>query len=233
MSDKICSVDGCDNNAKSLGMCSSHYARFHRYGDPLMGGGYRKHLPKGTKCSVDGCNCVSKNKGYCNKHYLRFIRHGDPLAGSYPKNKLRAEHESEYTIWKSMRQRCNDKNCKNYKKYGGRGIKVCDRWMDKWNGFANFYSDMGDKPENKSLDRIDNDGDYSPENCKWATPLEQAQHTRQCGIYSDKKGVTYNKILGYWVSFIHKDGKYYAKYSKTEYEAIKKRNDMEHEYGLC
>lgn len=82
---------------------------------------------------------------------------------------------SEFNIWLGMKQRCYDKNHKFYSHYGQRGIKVCDRWL---NSFENFYKDMGNKPIGYSLDRIDNDGDYEPSNCKWSTPKEQANNVR-------------------------------------------------------
>jgi len=77
--------------------------------------------------------------------------------------------------WVSMRQRCHYPGDIAYKNYGARGIKVCSRWM---NSFKNFYEDMGDRPEGTSLERIDNDADYSPENCKWATTPEQGANQR-------------------------------------------------------
>ena len=81
----------------------------------------------------------------------------------------------EFKTWQSIQQRCYNKNDDHYKNYGGRGIKVCSRWIDS---FLNFYDDMGRRPEGKSIDRINNDGDYTPENCKWSTPKEQRNNQR-------------------------------------------------------
>lgn len=79
--------------------------------------------------------------------------------------------------WAAMHERCRAPNSYAFKWYGARGIKVCKRWSGS-HGFANFLADMGERPDGYSLDRIDNDGDYEPGNCRWATPTEQVANRR-------------------------------------------------------
>lgn len=80
-----------------------------------------------------------------------------------------------YQAWRNMRQRCLNPNHPHWASYGGRGIAVCDRWSS----FERFLADMGARPEGLTLDRIDNDGNYEPGNCRWATKAAQQQNTRR------------------------------------------------------
>lgn len=109
----------------------------------------------------------------------------------------RVKHGMSYTpehnAWRAMKSRCYDKNRIYYKDYGGRGIQVCDRWL---HSFENFYEDMGDRPTKTSLDRIDNNGDYSPDNCRWATSSEQNRNRRNIKIHKGKTLTEWARHLG-------------------------------------
>jgi len=91
-----------------------------------------------------------------------------------------------------MKKRCLNINTTHYASYGGRGISVCARWLVS---FADFLEDMGERPEGTSLDRIDNNGNYEPGNCRWSTPLEQGMNKRNNKLLTVKEKM---QTLGAW-----------------------------------
>ena len=117
---------------------------------------------------------------------------------------LESKHRSRYN---HMIARCYDPDEIGYENYGGRGIQVCDRWRCE-GGLTNFCEDMGECPENYTLDRIDVNGDYSPENCRWATKSTQGFNTRQHKTNtSGRTGVYWFARVNKWIAAIIKDNK--------------------------
>lgn len=110
-----------------------------------------------------------------------------------------------YQTWIHMKERCEDENNADYHNYGGRGITICERWLDS---FENFITDMGERPDGMSLDRIDVNGNYEPKNCRWADAKTQANNTRRnlyfeyggetltLAQWSDRTGINYGTLLG-------------------------------------
>ena len=114
-------------------------------------------LTGGTK----SCGCLQKER--TKESSKKKIKHG---------HKKSNQITPTYSTWQSMKRRCLNEDNHNFKYYGGRVIMICERWMV----FENFLADMGERPEGKTLDRINNDGHYEPSNCKWSTSKEQANN---------------------------------------------------------
>lgn len=176
-------------------------------------------------CSIEGCDNKVHSHKLCQKHYLKWKKYGDPLHKHF--NLLAKNHRKEHIIWSGMKQRCNNENSVEYENYGGRGIKVCERWNSS-DGFANFYKDMGSCPDNHTLDRIDVNKGYSPENCRWATWSIQAANKNRVGKTSKYLGVS--KLGEKWKAELIVNRKRYYSIHKTEDEAYSARLDMEREH---
>lgn len=136
-----------------------------------------------TQCSVSGCTKTDKKivHGLCPMHLRRLQKHGD--VNYSPIDWHGKTYTPEWNTWRGIIKRCYQPSQQTYKHYGARGITVCDRWRGQF-GFRNFLKDMGERPSvAHSIDRIDNDKGYYPQNCRWATKSEQSRNRKVCGDY--------------------------------------------------
>lgn len=202
MKHECCKVEGCKNQGKlhrngnrfyPRGFCNVHYKKFVKENRDIVD----NNKIRCEQCSVDGCNRPKPYKrNLCELHYRRFMDNGD-VNFVQKRREGQTEHPL-YNTYNGIRKRCLQENDKDYSRYGGRGIKICDRWLGV-DGFFNFVEDMGERPEGFTLDRKDTNGDYSPENCRWANIHTQSGNKRN------------SKNTG--VSFVNKTGKYRVRIS--------------------
>lgn len=142
--------------------------------------------------NTQSCGCMHKEQ-----HIIRMTKHGHNKKGYMSRT---------YKSWKSAKERCYNKNHNSYVNYGGRGIKICERWMDLDSGFENFLEDMGIRPDKMTLDRVDNNGDYCKDNCMWSTCKSQSNNMRSNVIleyngesktikqWSEASGINYSTL---------------------------------------
>lgn len=181
--------------------------------------GFGKRLNKGDKegqvskttIVLSVCTCGAT----CAAPPVRFRNLKDNAACATCAPKVKADplrsvngvRTPEYNIYSAMIQRCCNANSNAFSYYGGRGIKICDRWLNKEDGFHNFVTDMGLRPEGLSLDRIDVNGDYCPENCRWADQSVQVFNMRTSTLNSTgRTGVYFDKRRNNWYVRITHEG---------------------------
>lgn len=127
------------------------------------------------KCSINNCDREVAYNDMCNAHYLRWLR-GKPMYKVIRESLPCPKNHPIHMAWENMKARCRNKNLAQWEDYGGRGIA----YDTSWESFSNFYGDMFPTWEQGlTLDRINNDGDYCKENCRWATRAQQQQNSRR------------------------------------------------------
>jgi len=140
------------------------------------------------KSSLWECRCDCEKIVTVSSGHLRF---GDTKSCGCHRRAIATKHghntdlngkSSTYSSWDAMIQRCTNKNHASYRNYGGRGITICERWLN----FKNFLADMGEKPEGLTIERIDNNKNYEPSNCKWILKTEQSFNRRVNKLSKDK-----------------------------------------------
>lgn len=191
---------------------------------PVRGGGMNKTdavMEEG--CAVECCERRHYARGYCKAHYYQLWS-----KGCVDERPIRSRHGYYKTpthySWRAMHARCSDESHKDYQRYGGRGVVVCDQWAK----FESFLEDMGERPEGMTLGRIDNEKGYSPENCRWEGILQQQNNkTTNRTVLIDGKSKTvaeWSREHGISVTLAH--GRIHAGWDPAEAvtrEPVKRR----------
>lgn len=184
-------------------------------------------------CVIENCNRLAHANGFCKTHDRRIKLNGIESVdiGRNLKEDVVQPKTGSYI---AMISRCYNKNHNSYKNYGAKGITVCERWLGD-NGHDNFIQDMGERPSiNHSLDRIDNNGNYELNNCKWATKREQqakrSNSNKHVGVY-ELKPIKGRSFKFPFKASLYVNGKRYEKLCSTLEEAIEQRKLFESMYA--
>jgi hypothetical protein len=230
MSYDCCKVEGCKNQGKlhrngkrfyPRGFCNTHYKKFVKENRDIV----EADKIRPQCCSVENCERPKPYiRGLCELHYRRLMDNGD--VNTVQKRRDGQTTHPLYNTYCGIKKRCLQETDKDYQRYGGKGIKICDRWLGV-DGFFNFIEDMGERPDGYTLDRIDFNGDYSPENCRWADI-----HTQNLNKNNVKnRGVIFYKNLNKYRARISVKGISYelGMFEKLE-DAIEARKQAEIKY---
>jgi len=150
-----------------------------------------------TKCKIEGCKFSPRNMSIelCERHYRRFLKHGDYNIRIIERHGYR--NHPLYDCWHHIHDRCYSRNCKNYSNYGGRGITCCEEWKSP-KDFIEWCLSNGWE-QGLQIDRIDNNGNYEPSNCRFSTPKEQMNNTRSNKIIEHNGAV---RTLQQWGEYL-------------------------------
>jgi hypothetical protein len=183
-------------------------------------------VPVTRYCRAPRCLCACDCGGFVLA-YIRNLMNGQQSCINCRTRTHSLSKTKTYRTWIRIKSRCLNERERRYSEYGGRGIRVCERWLES---FENFLADMGHPPSpSHSIDRIDNDGNYEPSNCRWATMSQQNKNRRcRCEKQSLCEGVTWNKVQRKWIARIYINGKprHIGRFS-LEAEAIAARDAVE------